>query len=33
LAAVALFASAGTVAILGFWLYLSIFAAIILARS
>jgi protein-S-isoprenylcysteine O-methyltransferase Ste14 len=31
LAAVALFASAGTVAILGFWLYLSIFAAIILA--
>jgi protein-S-isoprenylcysteine O-methyltransferase Ste14 len=31
LAAVALFASAGTFAILGFWLYLSIFAAIILA--
>jgi hypothetical protein len=30
-AAVALFASARTVAILGFWLYLSIFAAIILA--
>jgi hypothetical protein len=30
LAAVALFASAGTVAVLGFWLYLSIFAAIIL---
>ena len=31
LAAVALFASAGTVAILGFWVYLSILAAIILA--
>jgi hypothetical protein len=31
LAAAALFASAGTLAILGFWLYLSIFAAIILA--
>jgi protein-S-isoprenylcysteine O-methyltransferase Ste14 len=31
LTAAALFASAGTVAILGFWLYLSIFAAIILA--
>jgi hypothetical protein len=31
LAAVALFASAGTVAILGFWLYVSIFAAVILA--
>jgi protein-S-isoprenylcysteine O-methyltransferase Ste14 len=31
LAAVALFASAGTFAILGFWLYLSIFAAVILA--
>jgi protein-S-isoprenylcysteine O-methyltransferase Ste14 len=31
LAAVALFASAGTVAILGFWLYLAIFAAIIMA--
>jgi protein-S-isoprenylcysteine O-methyltransferase Ste14 len=30
-AAVALFASAGTLAILGFWLYLAIFAAIILA--
>jgi protein-S-isoprenylcysteine O-methyltransferase Ste14 len=31
LAAVALFASAGTLAIPGFWLYLAIFAAIILA--
>jgi protein-S-isoprenylcysteine O-methyltransferase Ste14 len=31
LAAVALFASAGTVAILGFWVYLSILAAVILA--
>jgi protein-S-isoprenylcysteine O-methyltransferase Ste14 len=31
LAAVALFASVGTVAILGFWVYLSILAAIILA--
>ena len=31
LAAVALFASAGTVSILGFWVYLSILAAIILA--
>ncbi len=31
LAAVALFASAGTVAILGFWLYLAIVAAIVLA--
>jgi protein-S-isoprenylcysteine O-methyltransferase Ste14 len=31
LAAVALFASAGTVAILGFWVYLAILAAIILA--
>jgi hypothetical protein len=31
LAAVALFASAGTLAALGFWLYLSIFAAIVLA--
>ena len=31
LAALALFASAGTVAILGFWLYLAIFAAIIAA--
>jgi protein-S-isoprenylcysteine O-methyltransferase Ste14 len=31
LAAVALFASTGTVAILGFWVYLSILAAIILA--
>jgi protein-S-isoprenylcysteine O-methyltransferase Ste14 len=30
-AAVALFASAGTLAILGFWLYLAIFATIILA--
>jgi hypothetical protein len=33
LAAVALFASAGTVAILGFWVYLSILAAIIWPRS
>jgi protein-S-isoprenylcysteine O-methyltransferase Ste14 len=31
LAAVALFASAGTIAILGFWLYLAIFAAVIAA--
>jgi hypothetical protein len=31
LAAVALFASAGTLAALCFWLYLSIFAAIVLA--
>jgi hypothetical protein len=31
LAAAALFASAGIVSIVGFWLYLSIFAAIILA--
>ncbi len=31
LAAVALFASAGTVAILGFWLYLAIFAAVFVA--
>ena len=31
LAAVALFASAGTVAIAGFWLYLAIFTAIIVA--
>ena len=31
LAAVALFASAGTIAILGFWLYLAILAAIIVA--
>ena len=31
LGAVALFASASTVAILGFWVYLSILAAIILA--
>ena len=31
LAALALFASAGTVAIVGFWLYLAIFAAIIVA--
>ena len=31
LAAAALFASAGTASIVGFWLYLSIFAAIILA--
>jgi predicted permease len=31
LAAVALFAAAGTIAILGFWLYLAILAAIIVA--
>ena len=31
LAALALFASAGTLAILGFWLYLAILAAIIVA--
>ena len=31
LAAVALFAAAGTLAILGFWLYLAILAAIIVA--
>ena len=32
LAAVALFAAAGTLAILGFWLYLAILAAIIVPR-
>jgi hypothetical protein len=31
LAAAALFASAGSIAILGFWLYLAIFAAVVLA--